>query len=707
MHHPLMAQSSKEDSLTILLVKTQNPNEKVNILNELSVELLAENRPNDALTKAQQGLAIAQQVNYQAGMGTSLINVGNAYLELAEFSKTIDYYNQSYELYQTSGNQEGEAEAVRKIGNAYFYLGEYDKALSYYLDSEKIAKRIGNKHLIASALTEIGYIYIKQKLYDRALDYFRDALKIAQEADDSSIVAANLYNQAEVYETLGDYNQAITYYKQGLEIDKENGNLRNVANSMIGLGRVFVKLNQSNEALENYLRALQIQEQIQDSYGQVFSNIGIADVYGISNNEDRAIDYYQKALKLALTLNAKEQILEIYQKLSLIHEKNSEIELAFKYHKLFKIYSDSIYDQNRLHLMAEMNARYDLSSKNDEIKSLKDEKERGDEILVEKDDDIARQRMFLGLIIAGLLLVAVIAYSFYRDRKKQREANEVLSVKNQEIQKKNEEIEQKNEEIQRAYRQLTDSLKYAQAIQDSILPGDVRMSQILPEHFAIYRAKDIVSGDFYWVDEVDDKVFIAVVDCTGHGIPGAFMSMIGNTLLNEIINQKRIFSPADVLEQLDEGFQRTLLNHKQEIPMGMEVCLCVLEDAEYDENKMILTYAGAKRPLFYVQNSEMTELKGDRSSIGFEHHTKDKKVFNNRCLEVQKGGHLYLTTDGLIDQDNNERRRFGSRRLRTLLQSDFSEKPIQEQQMKLEQILDNFRGNAVQRDDITVVGIKL
>ena len=260
-------------------------------------------------------------------------------------------------------------------------------------------------------------------------------------------------------------------------------------------------------------------------------------------------------------------------------------------------------------------------------------------------------------------------------------------------------LEEQNHELESRNQYITDSINYAKKIQTAILPPEDYLRKVLKNHFMIYKPKDIVSGDFYWVYETLEKIFIAVVDCTGHGVPGSMMSMIGNTLLNEIVTYKKYFSPAEILNELNDGIINELNKESNtETYDGMDLSfLCVEKNA----NKF--TYAAAYRPLFYSSNCILNVLKGDRKSIG---ERKKKKKFTEHTVEYDSDILIYMFTDGIIDQNNSQGVKFGTRQLKEEL-SEICSEPLSEQKDHLSKIIKSHMGNEIQRDDITVLGLEL
>lgn len=259
--------------------------------------------------------------------------------------------------------------------------------------------------------------------------------------------------------------------------------------------------------------------------------------------------------------------------------------------------------------------------------------------------------------------------------------------------------------IREKKRNITDSIRYAETIQQAILPSKEQIDKYLSDTFIMYRSKDIVSGDFYWYSHVAEQnlSFLAVVDCTGHGVPGAFMSMIGHTLLNEIINQVEVYDTDRILHELDVRVKAALQQEKGTQTDGMDICLCRI--SKKDNDTVEVQFTGAKRPLMYIDEEGNVEtISGDSKSIASIYH-KDKK-FSAHTMQLKEGTPLYLTTDGFIDQNNKKRERFGTSNLKALI-GDIYSKPMKEQLAILETTLDNHQQEEEQRDDITIVGIKL
>lgn len=290
-------------------------------------------------------------------------------------------------------------------------------------------------------------------------------------------------------------------------------------------------------------------------------------------------------------------------------------------------------------------------------------------------------------------------------------SEQILIEKNVELQRQKEEILAQRDELEAHNRHINDSIIYAQTIQQAILPDLSQSLGNIFEYFLIYRPKELVSGDFYWVSHAgpksnpNEKIFIAVVDCTGHGVPGAFMSLIGSRLLSEIVNEKKIFNPANILTELSASIKVALHQNVSESFDGMDIALCLIESKP--NGMFSVTFAGANRPIFCYSKAEnrIQTLKGNRKSIGGLLPDVDLE-FTNWRIPMHKGDMIIMYTDGLTDQNNSLKRKFTTARFQTYLLANI-EKPLDEISSILLQEFDEFIGNEPQRDDITILGIRL
>ncbi len=262
-------------------------------------------------------------------------------------------------------------------------------------------------------------------------------------------------------------------------------------------------------------------------------------------------------------------------------------------------------------------------------------------------------------------------------------------------------LEDSHKEIEAKNYNIMGSIKYAKRIQDVFLPSITQQLNIFPNSFVIYKPLHVVSGDFYWISQHGNIKIACVIDCTGHGIPAAFLSLFGSSLLNEAIIQNNVLSPSLIVAWLHRGIQQRLQSGEDKLKDGMDLGICIIEYLDNEQVKII--YEGAKHILFLTRNGQVERHNSSRLILGYsEHvfHVEDKEIM------LSQNDMIYLTTDGYIDQANNKRERIGTNKFMRLITENHN-KPIQEQQDIFEEILVQYSQGASQRDDITVLGIQL
>lgn len=337
-------------------------------------------------------------------------------------------------------------------------------------------------------------------------------------------------------------------------------------------------------------------------------------------------------------------------------------------------------------------------------------------------EEKAQQQLVLFMLITAGLLGLVLIFYFISD-KMRRQRNELTAVRYM-LEEKVEEVRVKNEKIlaqtdklkalnhtiSSKSRKITDSISYAQSIQTAVLPSFEVMKHSLKDFFVLYRSKEIVSGDFYWFSKLpcpdgSERLLVAAIDCTGHGIPGGFMSMIAHTLLSDITGQKGICDPQQILTELNEGMRSSLHQDERLMQDGMDIAICSIA---YDGDKANITFSGARRPMIYVEKGvkEAHYLKGDKRSIGGLRAADSHASFIKQEIQLHAGSAIYLTSDGFVEQGSQKTGKIGTKQLLEIL-AEHSHEPMEAQQAALESLLDDYKVNVEQRDDILVFGVRI
>ncbi len=467
------------------------------------------------------------------------------------------------------------------------------------------------------------------------------------------------------------------------------GDKKGIAGSYNNIGTIYEQQGDFEKALDHYLRSLKIKEEIGNKPGTVFCYINIGSVYIKQKNFEKSYPYLIHSLVLSKELGFKMGIKEAYGALSDLYHEKGDYKQALEYHKRYSGIKDTLLNEQSSRQITEMNTKYDTEKKDKE--------------LIKKDAEISKQQaetdkqnLQRNAFIIGFVLVIVLAFLIFKGYRQKQSANILLEEKNGLIEKQKQLVEEKSDKI-------NDSINYAKRIQLAVLPTQELIRSFLPESFIFFWPKDIVSGDFYWFSEKKGKLLIVVADCTGHGVPGAFMSMIGNTLLNEIVNVKNIVAPEQILNHLNKGIVNLLHQNEDSTTQddGMDITIISI-----DKTNNELEFAGANHISYLINKDQLKILKGDIFSIGGMLGRADIN-FTSQKINVEKGSTVYLCTDGFVDQFGGEKStKFLSGRFEQLLRN-IQQYDIVQQHEKVITAFDDWKGSNKQLDDILIVGIRL
>jgi len=608
-----------------------------------------------AMECAQQAQFQAEKFGYKKGKAFAFTNIGNIYRKQGNYDKSLTYHLNSLEIQEKIGDKKEIAASYNSIGTIYFRLGDYEKAMEIYQKCLKYSEEIADKKGIANCYNNIGNIYLFQENYDKSLDIFFAALKISTEIFDKKIMAISYNFIGNAYQQKGNYELSLENQLKSLNINQEIGNKQGIATCSGNIASTYEK-----------------QKKLKESYF-----------------------YLDKSLVVYQEIGDKHNIMKSYFSLSELYNKMGDYKKAYEYHKIFSEIKDSLLDEHSGKQIAEMDAKYESEEKEKNIELLTKDKAL-------QQADLNKQKFIRNGFIAGLiltLLLAIILYNRYLIKKKL-----YTTLRNA-----NNELIQKNSLIEKQKEKIIDSITYAQHIQQSILIEESEIRKILPDSFIYYQPKDIVSGDFYWCSKIEDKIILAAIDCTGHGVPGAFMSMIGNTLLNQIVNEKHITMPSEILRQLNIGIYQALHQEKEETLSrdGMDIALCSIDY----KNKQ-LEYAGAQNPMYMVSDNELTVVRADRQTIGgggmiSKKENPLKREYTNHVIPIKKDMCIYLFSDGYMDQfRGSDRKKFGIQQFKDLILANQS-LSMQKQKEVMLMEHENWKENAHQIDDILIIGLRL
>ncbi len=725
----IFAQTSRYiDSLKQLL---KSPYDSAVVHNYLMLEMAYRNINIDtAFYYSRKALDFATEKHLDYYMDGIYNSLASDYKLAGNINKAEEFYKKSLSIAIKNNDSSSISSSYNNLGVLYAEFGKYKKALDYHMESLEIAENTKDLYNEGSALNNIGLIYYKLDNYDRALSYYNKALKIKKEQKNLQGIALLYNNIGIIYYYKNETDKVFIYFKKALRIWKQKNDLRQTSLTLGNLGELHMELNQLNKALQYVLRADEINEHLKDKANLIYTKSLIGDIYFKRKRYYNAQTYYNKAIVVAKEIDAKQDLHDLYEKLSKLFEASGDISNSYKYYKLKTELDDSLINRDKQKAIEELQTKYETKKKEQEIELLNNEKKLS--AAVQKN-----QRIIIFSLIGGLLLVLFMVFIIIKRNIERRKANELLARKNDEI------AHQKEE--------LTSSIAYAQRIQTAMLPQNQIVDASLSDYFIFFKPKDVVSGDFFWWTHFDKYTVISVADCTGHGVPGAFMSILGVSFLREIVSKERITHPGTILNRLRTEII-TALHQKGvqgEQKDGMDMSLITI-----NHETKILQYAGANNPLYLITNEKIKEFvipNPERSSrIGESQSKKEKfpanarnddsksKIFSGDTygknlkffyeikadkmpiaiyykmnpfstteILLHPSDQIYLFSDGYADQFGGEKgKKFKYQPFKNLLLEN-AHKSMSEQKEALEQVFDAWKDHYEQIDDVTVVGIKI
>ena len=653
-----LAQHSKIDSLLSLLKKDKEDTSKVNHLMELYRIYCKTGDYTKAAFYSDSSMQVAKLIHFGNGLGwpigiaRSYNSMGVIFFNKGNYSAALQNYLADLKILEELKDKEGMAGTYNNIGNIYIRQGDIDEALKYLLKSLKMYQESGNKKNISSAYTNIGVIYLEQQNIDKAMENFSISFKIAQELGDKRSIAISYLCFGQAYEVQKNFQKALVNILAALKIFEEIDDKSFIASTEMTIGNVYLFQKKSAEAKTHLLHALSIVKFMGDTWTTT----------------------------------------QLYKMISECDAGSSNWRGAYENQVLYKQFNDSIFNVKSAKQTAEMSAKYESDKKEIEMNAKANAEQ--EKIKTVAAAESKKQRLIILFVALSLFFVLVFAGFIFRSLRVTRKQKDIIEVQKTEVEKSKHVIEEHQKEI-------TDSITYAKRIQQSILPPLNEIAEALPHSFVLFKPKDIVAGDFYWFGESENKIFIAACDCTGHGVPGALMSMIGSEKLTDALRTSA--DVAQILNSVNKSVKKALRQSGKEDSTrdGMDIVLCA-----FDKDMRTLEYAGANRPLWVIRNNknEIEEVKATKVAIGGL--TDENQEFQKHKIELSKGDTVYLFSDGYADQFSVQDKKLMSRKLKEIFLS-IQNKTMEEQKQFLDSYIENWKGNMEQTDDVLVIGVRV
>lgn len=651
------AGNEKFDSLRVELAKAAHDTTRMKIFLLLGDEYFITD-PQKSIVEIESALQLAEKhqhstdpkVNRLARLkkAEALNNLGYVYRQLGDLGKAVEFYYSARKAYELTGDKRGLATTLNNIGVIYRIQKQPEMSLKNYEEARKLCEEIHDSLCIAQSLHSTGFAYKQMEQYDKALEYYHKSLEIRERINDKVGIGLSLNNIGVLYYTLGAYRKAKPYYQRSLEIRNSIGSLDDISMTLNNLGNLELELNNVDAALSYFLKSKQVNDQkFLEPYSIACK--GLYQCYRLKGNYREALMYYEMHTQYEDSMST-----------ATLQKETMKQQLHYEYQK--KQLADSLRNQ-------QAQKEKDLLLKQQRAQ-LSEER---------------TQKYAFGGGMVLLLLLAGVTYNAYSNKKK---TNVIIHQQKQVLEEKNKDI--------------TDSITYAKRIQDALLIQNHKLAELGKDHFILFRPRDIVSGDFYWSYISNDYLYICVADCTGHGVPGAFMSLLGITFLDEIMRTSDSPSPSEILNS-----------------MRNKIILCLQQTGEPGSNKDGMDiamfriqlrsgqvyFAGANNQGWICRKGkrEIIALKPSKQPISF---SERMDPFTDVEEMIESGDMLYLFSDGFADQFGGEKgKKFKYRPLQDLLVSG-ADLSCDEQRKFALKAFESWKGSLEQVDDVCLAGIR-
>ncbi len=567
-----------------------------------------------------------------------------------------------------------------QIGLASLYqnLGDYKKSAKHFNDAITLAEKLKNKKLILKSVNGMANLLAIQKQWKQASELYSISLKLCMETMDTAKTAVVLMNMANLEYNKSyfsnDFIQTNIAYSKAYKWAAFNKDSSQLITCLGNWGMSLGDESKFDESLSKLNQAIRLATKFNKTSDLVFLNHYVGRTHGLMKQHDLAIVAFNKSLNLAIELKDLDFISENKYCLAESNYEKGNYKLAYDYFEAYKNLEDSLLNKETTNELSLLKTKYDTEKRQQEIEVLTANASK---------DKVVRLGLIIGSIL--ILLLTFLLYNRYRLKSKTFEI----------LKRQNEIISEKNKDI-------SDSINYAKKIQEAILPRTEDLKKVFSSYFIFAKPKDVVSGDFYWFSQKGDLHYFVVADCTGHGVPGAFMSMIGNTLLNNIVNELKLNEPDKILNELRKEIIAALKqNETSSNKDGMDISLIC-----FNKKTLELMAACANNPVWIIKkNAELIEIKPDKQPIGYVSSTSTS--FTLHKMQLEKGDIIYQFTDGYADQFGGEKgKKFKYNQLKELLVKNHN-LGLDQQYKIIEDVYVQWKGSLAQIDDILLTAIKV
>lgn len=729
------------DSLEQMLNESATDTARINLLNQLSRAYVNFN-PQKAALYIKQALKHTTSIGYRKG----LINLSETKGQLLNRQhkpvEAIAWYKKADSLLHLSKNPKGSADCQTDMAKIYARYGDVSTALQLLQNALKINEAGQYQKGIAQNSLLLGDLFARQNKNPETLKYFRKAAEVSTQLKDSNNLALAYQKIGQLYLRQQKPNEAKEQFQKALKVYRNNKNKQGTISQYHYLGLVQQNLLNTKKAIEYFEQSLQLATKARSKLLVAENYFQLSLLY-LKQDKEKSLSYTQKAYDKSLENNDHNTARSSTKALSTYYNKQQDYNNSLLYQKAYQALNDSLLVRNNRQKIAEQ--RFQASMREQKhIKQLS----KLHKTVLEKEQSKA-YLFFIIMLVVGIGLLLLLVWLLYKNKKTKNnfqhqlqnkkntlaqqateiaEQKEAIDTKNSELKQANKELKAKEEKIIESEKQtaehkeyIYDSKVYTSEIQKVLLPDMERRGKVLPDHFILFKPREILSGDFYWVKKVKPYIVMVTADCSGHGVPSAVVGMLAISFLNNIVHDHMKLSAGEILDKLREKVKQTIKQGDEEgaeTKGRIEMAL-----AMYDLQKMELQYAGAYNALHIIRPTKalenfqfnaqirsmqhgdytLLEVKADKQPVG--RFIKEKPFATHR-LKLEENDKLYMFTNGYVDQPNYKNRLFNKSQLKNLLLK-IHQKGMNEQQEILSDTFEKWKGDKAQIDDLLVMGVSI
>ncbi len=673
-----------------------------------------------------KSLLMSKELHDESGISRSYMNLAIIYKEEGKLEKALSYFYESLLVKEKLKDYKGLGLTYNNLGTVYMLQGRYSKALEFFDKGLNNFKRIKNKKGIAGTYSNIGAVYEAMEEYEKAMEFFEKSIAIRIEIDVKKDIGESYTNIGSMYEKQKKYFQSIEFFNKSLELYTAAGFKAGVANQYYNLGKVylaledkeaydeafskieninefdFTKFNDHNfaeEAEELLNKSLKINKDIKSKEGIATSYLGLKEIYKRKGEMKKARDYAEKAYSMAKEIGSAVLLKDASKSLFNLYKLNKEYDKSLTMYEEYILYRDSLQNKEnqKALIQHEYRSQYEKQAATDSIEHLKAQKIK--EVQISKQEaELKSKRIQQYALFGGLGLVVLFALFMLKKNKQIQQQKKEIEIQKNFAEEQQHFAENQKEELAHQHNQIRDSIDYAQTLQKAVLPSFEDVTNNFTNNFVYFQPKDVVSGDFFWTFAKKEIKYLAVVDCTGHGVPGAFMTIVANNLLNEIVLEN-YSTPKEIIEELHKRIKVRIGGHKDaKVRDSMDLGLL-----SYDAKAKKVNFVGTHTSLYLVRNNKLQKIKGSKADIGYS----DEIKVEEHVVEVQENDMLYFHSDGFPDQKGGPK---GKKFYYQPIRNKFEEiclLNLEEQKSIMKKTFNDWKGDNEQLDDVCMIGIRI